>query len=127
MGGLLSSLNLGASALLAQQAGVAVSGNNTANVNTVGYQKESINLESNPAAPLVGGITASNATRASDDLLSTRERAQSGASGQASSLSASLDSLQTSLTNDDVAGSMGTFFGDVNALQAAPGDTAMRA
>lgn len=127
MGGLLSSLNLGASALLAQQAGVAVSGNNTANVNTVGYQKESVTLSSEPAAPLVGGVIAGAATRASDDLLSTRERAQSGASGQASSLSASLDSLQTSLTNDDVAGSIGTFFGAVNSLEAQPSDTAMRA
>ena len=126
MGGLLSSLNLGASALLAQQAGVAVSGNNTANVNTVGYQKESVTLSSEPAAPLVGGVIAGGATRASDDLLSTQERAQSGASGQASSLSASLDSLQTSLTNDDVAGSMGTFFGSLNSLQASPSDSAMR-
>jgi flagellar hook-associated protein 1 FlgK len=126
MGGLLSSLNLGASALLAQQAGVAVSGRNTANVNTAGYQKESVLLESQPGTPLVGGVTAGSATRASDDLLSTRERSQSGASGRAQSLSAALNGLQQSLTSDDVAGSMGNFFGAVNSLQVAPTDTALR-
>ena len=126
MGGLLSSLNLGASALLAQQAGIAVSGNNTANVNTVGYQKESVALSSEPAAPLVGGVIAGAATRASDELLSTQERAQSGASGQASALSTALDGLQTNLTTDDVGAAMGTFFGAVNSLEAAPTDTALR-
>lgn len=126
MGGLLSSLNLGASALLAQQAGVAVSGRNTANVNTAGYQKESVLLQSQPGAPLVGGVLAGSATRAADDLLSTRERSQSGASGRATTLSSALNGLQSSLTTDDVAGAMGSFFGSVNSLQAAPTDSALR-
>src|SRR5260370_10885429 len=99
MSGLFTSLTLGAGALLAQQAGVAVTGRNTSNVNTEGYQRESIDLRAEPGAPLVGGVRTGDAYRSSDDLLSTRERAQAGAGGYAETYAASLSDLEQRLTS----------------------------
>jgi flagellar hook-associated protein 1 FlgK len=128
MAGLLSDLSLGSSALLAQQAGVDVTGRNTANVNTPGYQRENVDLASQLGSPLVGGVTANSVSRASDDLLSIRERAQASTSGSAQTLSASLNDLQNSLTpaNNDLVQSIGGLFSSLGALQASPSDSALR-
>jgi flagellar hook-associated protein 1 FlgK len=126
MGGLLSNLSLGSNALLAQQAGVSVAGRNTANINTVGYQRESIDLSSQPGAPLVGGVNASGARRSSDDLLSMRERLQAGAGGHAQVMAAQLDGLQTSLTNANVGQALSQFFASVNQLESGPTDPSLR-
>lgn len=125
---LFTSLNLGAGALLAQQAGVAVTGRNTANVNTEGYQRESIDLRAEPGSPLVGGVRTGDAYRSSDDLLSARERTQAGAGGHAETLAASLSDLEQRLTGGggDLIGSIGDFFAGVGKLQSAPTDSALR-
>src|SRR5262245_1816841 len=124
MAGLLSDLSLGSSALLAQQAGVDVTGRNTANVNTEGYQRESVDLASQLGAPLVGGVTANSVSRASDDLLATRERAQASTSGRAQTTAASLSDLESGLSpaNNDLAQALGGLFSSLGALQASPSD-----
>ena len=125
---LLSSLSLGFNALLAQQAGVAVTGRNTANVNTPGYQRESIDLSAEPGSPLVGGVRTGDATRSADDLLSARERTQAGASGYSGTMVTSLQDLEQRLTgSSDIISSIGTFFANVGNLQGAPTDAALRA
>src|ERR1700744_856149 len=126
---LLDSLSLGSSALLAQQAGIAVTGRNTANVNTPGYQRESIDFEAQPGSPLVGGVTTGSAYRSSDDLLSAQERSQAGAGGYSSTLSTSLSSLESPPTgsdNNDLIDSISGFFSDVSKLQGSPTDSALR-
>jgi flagellar hook-associated protein 1 FlgK len=126
MGGLLSNLTLGSNALLAQQAGVAVAGRNTANINTVGYQRESVELSSQLGAPVVGGVLAGGARRSSDDLLAMRERLQAGAGGQAQVMATALDSLQQRLTNSSVTTALSQFFGSLNQLQSGPTDPSLR-
>ena len=64
MSGLLGLLGLGAGAISAQNAGIAVSGRNTANVNTEGYSQERVDLESIRGVPNVGGVLAGNPPRA---------------------------------------------------------------
>ena len=68
MSGLLGLLGLGAGAISAQNAGVAVSGRNTANVNTEGYSQERVDMSSVLGVPLVGGVLASDPQRYADDL-----------------------------------------------------------
>jgi len=89
MSGLFGSLSLAARALDAQRAGLAVTGNNIANLNTEGYVRRSIQLaEGQPGA---GGVDVIG-TRARRDLMldarvrqeipaESRERAIAGALG----------------------------------------------
>ena len=85
--GLLGLYNLGASALNAQQAGVAIAGKNSANVNTEGYQRESVDLQSEIGT---NGVIAGASYRADDPILALRERQSSGAQGRAQTLSIAL-------------------------------------
>ena len=61
MAGLLSDLSLGSSALLAQQAGVDVTGRNTANLNTEGYLAV--------REPLRGFVTDSGYRKATEEAV----------------------------------------------------------
>ncbi len=128
MSGLLGLLDLGAGALLADNAGVAVAGRNATNVNTEGYSRESIDLEAELAAPLVGGVSAGDPTRAADALLAARERLAQGASGKSGAQSAALGGLESDLTTstNDLGQQLGVFFGSLNALAASPLDSARR-
>src|SRR5262249_27848102 len=128
MSGLLGLLDLGASAFMAQNAGVAVSGRNLANVNTEGYSAERLDLQSQLAAPLVGGVVARDPRRAESPLLSARARLGAGAFGMADARSAALQDLEGRLTGEgtDVAQAIGGFFGAVGDLAAAPLDDSLR-
>src|SRR5437016_1911339 len=123
MGGLLGLLDLGAGALAAQNVGVSVAGRNAANVNTEGYSRERADLESELAAPLVGGVRASGPSRAEDAILSLRERAASGARGRADALAAALGGLERDLAGSgDVVHAIGELFGGLSSLAASPMD-----
>src|SRR5262249_14573099 len=128
MAGLLGLLDLGANAFMAQNAGVAVSGRNLANVNTEGYSAERIDLESQLAAPLVGGVTANDPRRAESPLLGARERTGAGAYGMADARAAALQDLEGRLTSEgtDIAQAIGGFFGAAGQLAAAPLDDSLR-
>ena len=49
MGTLFGSLEIGRNSLLAQQLGLSVTGNNVANVNTPGYSRQQVELETSPS------------------------------------------------------------------------------
>ncbi len=132
MSGLLGLLDLGAGAIVAQNAGVAVAGRNLANINTAGYSDESVTLDSELASPLsgvtVGGVSVGDPTRASSSLLSNQARNSAGQSGSSGALSTALTNLETDLTQttQSVSGSMASFFGGLSSLEASPADTALR-
>ncbi len=126
MSGLLSLLDLGAGAFTAQNAGIAVAGRNTANVNTEGYQREQIDLESEPASPLVGGVRSGDPSRLGDQLLARREREAQASFGFSDSLTNALQGLEKDLTNSGVSDATANFFGALSSLAEAPSDTASR-
>lgn len=128
MSSLLGLLDLGAGAIAAQNAGVAVTGRNIANANTEGYQRERVAFESQLAAPTVGGVLAGDPTRVGSDLLSNSERSASGQSGSTDSLATSLAGLETSLadSNASISNALGGFFGSISAASAAPMDGVLR-
>src|SRR5215510_3120963 len=100
MAGLLGLLDVGANAFRAQNAGVAVSGRNIANINTEGFSREDI-------------TPTGDFTRQEAPLLATRERLSAGSSGMADAQAAALGSFETSLNDGgtDVAAALGDFFG----------------
>jgi len=77
MSGINSILNIAAQALLVQQLGVEVTGNNIANVNTPGYSRQRVNLinaETVPSSwgPLGTGVKAQGVERAFDPFITAR-------------------------------------------------------
>jgi flagellar hook-associated protein 1 len=78
MSDLMSLLHLGAAGLAAQNAGVSIATNNVANVNTRGYSRQRVDLESLLGAPLVGGVRSGDPQRMADRLLAGRMHTAAG-------------------------------------------------
>jgi flagellar hook-associated protein 1 FlgK len=114
-------------AMLAQQAGLDVTGQNVANVNTPGYVEQTAQLETQ--AP-EGGVTVAGVTNAFDQFTFGQVVQQSGLSGAANSRSEALNSAQEVLApqgGGDIGSAMTAFFSAYNALSANPGDPSARA
>ncbi|MBI4509603.1 MAG: flagellar hook-associated protein FlgK [Deltaproteobacteria bacterium] len=129
MANISSLLVLGGNAVLAQNAGIATTGKNIANVNTEGYQRERIDLASLPGAPNLGGVRVIGPYRTEDLLLARREQLAMGDRGLALSASSSLSSLEDAIggaTSHDLIDAMGAFFAGVSELISSPLDLARR-
>lgn len=128
MSGLFGLLDLGSSALLAQQAGIAVTGRNTANVGTEGYSRESVDLRSELGAPLAGGVYAAGVYRHESSVLSKRERSASGQLGYYDSMRAALAGLEGDLApqGPSLVSSLSDLFGGLSNLAAAPMSDSLR-
>lgn len=97
MADLFALLELGAAGLAAQHTGVAVAGNNTANVNTPGYSRQRVDLRAQLGVPLVGGVSSGPPRRVESELLASRERVARGASGRSGALEPALVDLEAGL------------------------------
>jgi len=114
-------------AMLAQQAGLDVTGQNVANVNTPGYVEQTAQLETQ--AP-EGGVIVGGVTNAFDQFTFAQVVQQSGLSGAASSRSEALNSAQQVLApkgGGDIGSAMTAFFSAYSALSASPSDPSARA
>jgi flagellar hook-associated protein 1 FlgK len=118
-------LDVGASAILAQTAGVATIGRNTSNVNTPGYTRQATSLSS----VLGGGVKANTNFRLQDELLASRERTTDGTRAFFDDLSAQLTSLDSNLNSGDssIVDAIAALFGGITELAAAPADETLRA
>jgi len=128
MSGLLGLINLGGGAMAVDSAAIGVTGRNVANANTLGYQRQTLDLTAEPAAPLYGGVLSGGARRSDDLLLANRERdaaGGSGASGASSSALAGLERMMNGPSNDFI-GALGGFYAATNALAASPTDPLLR-
>ena len=129
MTSLMGLLDMGAGALVAQSAGVAVSGRNAANVNTRGYSRESVDLNALPGAPVLGGVTAGGVPiRAANEILGLRERLNDGERGQSGALAEALLSLEGDLTpaSGNLSSAITNLFGGLIDFAAAPLDSSVR-
>jgi flagellar hook-associated protein 1 FlgK len=83
MSGLSGAIEIGRSALRAQQIGISVTGDNIANVNTPGFSRRLAKLETSaPAAGLGTGVTVADVSRARDQILDSQIRFQNGLFGR---------------------------------------------
>jgi flagellar hook-associated protein 1 FlgK len=146
--GLFGTMNLAARSLQTQMAGVEVTGQNIANVNTAGYSRQRVQISAGP--DLLTGIgpegTGANATSIQQivsNLLNSQIQSQAGTSGYWNSQSAALQSAQdalgeflngsgaTSSTTASTTGPTGSglstklndFFTAFSALASSPSDS----
>jgi flagellar hook-associated protein 1 FlgK len=127
MSDLLSLLSLGSAGIAAQNAGVGVASNNIANVNTAGYSRQRVDLQT--LAHLPGGVRTGATQRLADDLLADRVRVAGGSLAMSKATASALSDLEARLASsgptvdEQVAGMFAAF----GALSAAPTDTSRRA
>jgi flagellar hook-associated protein 1 FlgK len=127
MSSLFGLLRLGSNALGAQNAGIAVAANNVANVGTEGYSRQRIDLQSNRASPLVGGVRAVGVDRMSSDLLAGRIRSNNSSVSIADAFAGALLDLEAQMTaSGDLGGRVAGFFASMGEVSAAPTDVNMR-
>jgi flagellar hook-associated protein 1 FlgK len=124
---LLALLDVGASGIAAQNAGVAVATNNVANANTVGYSRETVEFNSQIGPPTLGGVTTSDPTRIASELLDGQIRANAGSLAMSTSSSSALSDLQDSMTaGSTVDTSLASLFASISQANASPTDSTTR-
>ena len=128
MSDLLSLLNLGASALSAQNSGVAVAANNVANANTEGYSRQRVDLEALVGPPLSGGVRSGATTRDGSALLDGRIRDASASLGRTSTTRDALAELESTLASGpQLTDRLASVFARMGQVAAAPTDPDQRA
>jgi flagellar hook-associated protein 1 len=117
-------------ALAAQQAGIDVTGQNIANVNTPGYVKRSAVLETTPVLPgNDGGVDVAEIQRAFNSFTYSQVLVQHGQKGAADARSSSLGEAQAVLTpqgGGSVSDALNAFFAAAQTLSASPSDPSAR-
>lgn len=127
MSNLFSLLTLGSSALTANNAGVAVATNNVANMNTEGYSRQSVTMESLIGPPLTGGVRAGNISRAASEMLASRIRSGAGMLGRSQTMSDNLVDFENQLTSGpSISGNLAQMFARMGQLSATPNDKNLR-
>lgn len=125
MSGLIGSLNMASNTILAHNANVATVGKNLANVNTEGYQREFVSMQSR----LGGGVVASEPYRADVFHLGMREQEAAGSFGNASARAQALTATELAVggaSGGDLADSIATMFASFVKLGSRPLDAATR-
>ncbi|MFP5258721.1 MAG: flagellar hook-associated protein FlgK, partial [Acidobacteriota bacterium] len=134
MSGITSLLSTGNSALRANQACIQVTGNNIANVNTTGYNRQSVVLKDgqyvNTFTGQVGtGVVAQEVVRAHDKFIEAQYLEQMSARDRYKTLYNGLVSTQNLVNESNTDGlnsSLSTFFGDWGDLTTNPDSEAAR-
>src|ERR1700722_13416998 len=148
--GLLGTLNMAGQSLQTQMTGVEVAGQNLANVNTPGYTRQTVDIETSPdIATSVGpegtGAEVVSIQQAVDSLLNGQIQNQQSTSGywnaQQSALQSVQDDLDTFLSDANSSGSssstgtatssglstqLGNFFNDLQSVATSPTSVSAR-
>ena len=128
MSDLLSLLGLGAAGLSAQHTGVSVASNNAANVNTLGYSRQRVDLRAELAAPLVGGVRSLAPDRYQDLMLASRERDAAGSLGSASAQAPALLDLEARIdgAGESIDARIAALWAGLERVSAMPTDALLR-
>lgn len=133
--GLLDSLQIGASGLIAQQAALQITGNNIANAATPGYARQIATLSSAGQSSFGNGITGgggvelSAVRRAVDVALNARLYSANGQVAQheiAEQTLSRIESLMNEMTDTDLSSALMDLFNSFSALSQSPQDSALR-
>jgi len=133
MYGLNTSLSIAAQALDAQSGAIAVTNNNIANVDTVGYTRQVVNLSAEALSQAGGGSTDNGVsfggyTSVRDQVLSISVNSKTSDQGSLNTQSTALATLQTSFsgTTSGLGAALSTFFSNISSLSNAPTDGSAR-
>jgi flagellar hook-associated protein 1 FlgK len=125
MSSLFGVLNTGRTGLFAQQAALAVTGNNIANANTDGYTRQRVVLD----ALTSGGVQVVGTQRMLDEFVNTRLRDSNARLAGRTTLALNLSQVESVLgaTQDSgLAGTLQSFFSAFQDLSQQPGGAAER-
>lgn len=127
-------LNLGTSALLSIQQAISTTGHNISNVNTEGYSRQRVNLDTLPAQFLGGsyignGVTVDSVERFYDQFLSQEVRSRTSAAAESQTFYALSSRLDGVLADPAVglAPVLDSFFSAVQDVTNNPGSLPERA
>jgi flagellar hook-associated protein 1 FlgK len=132
---LINLLNIGKSAIFANQAAINVTGNNIANVNTPGYTRQVAVLQiSTPIVPVSGGylgmgVNVSSIERRYDRFISGQLLGQEQNYGKSSTMDQVLGQVEQVFNGNGgagLSGALNAFFDAWQGISANPGDTAQR-
>ena len=132
---LINLLNIGKSAVFANQAAINVTGNNIANVNTPGYTRQAAVLQiASPIVPVAGGylgmgVSVSSIERRYDRFISGQLLGQEQNYGKSSTMDQVLGQVEQVFNGNGGAGlssALNAFFDAWQSLSTNPGDTAQR-
>lgn len=133
MYGLNTSLSIASEALNAQSGAIAVTNNNIANIDTVGYTRQVVNLSAEALAQAGGGATDNGVsfggyTSIRDQVLSISINNKTSDQSSLDTQSTALATLQTSFsgTTTGIGAALSIFFSKVSALSNSPTDSSAR-
>jgi flagellar hook-associated protein 1 FlgK len=133
MSSLNASLATALSGLAAEQAALATTTNNVANVNTPGYTREvPVLVASDPivedSLTLGTGVTLESIESIRDPLLESQIQQETQTQGQLSALVSALTQTQTNFTSTtgDIGTEISNFFDSINQLATSPSDLSLR-
>ena len=133
--GLVGALNIGRSALAANQTAIEVAGNNLANAASEGYTRQSASLapqlgsEIGPGTFIGGGVRLVEILRHTDEALLSRMRSAISdreAAGAMHDLLAQIESVHNELDDDGLSSRLSEFFNAWSQLANNPADNALR-
>jgi flagellar hook-associated protein 1 FlgK len=148
--GLLGTLNLASRSLQTQMTGVEVSGQNLANINTTGYTRQSVEIQTSPdisttIGPEGTGANAVAIQQVVNAILNNQIQSQQSTSGYWSAQQTALQSAQTSLneflngtgsttsststnstTDTGLSGQLSSLFADFQSVATSPTSVAAR-
>jgi flagellar hook-associated protein 1 len=131
---LISTLHLGGSALAAQQAALAVTGNNLANAADPNYTREVANLSPSGEVPsaaglLGGGVAVSSIQRQVSQALNESLRGANSDQSSAGTLqnwAGQVQSVFNALSGNGISDQLNTFYNDWSTLANNPADQGQR-
>jgi flagellar hook-associated protein 1 FlgK len=130
MAGLLDLMNVGRESLQAQSYGLNVTGQNVANVNTPGYVKRDVDLETRIAGTVTyGGVYASGLHRNVDQFLDAKRYEASGFDTSAKTRDdalARIEALFNDVGGSGLSSSLSALYSSFAALGSTPSDTTAR-
>lgn len=133
--GLLGSLQIGKSGLLASQAALQVVGNNLANLATEGYHRQKITLaperaqEIGPGLFIGRGVAIQSITRAVDEALEARLRgsvSDKAGSNIRQQLLGRIEAIENEFSGTDLSNALSEFFNAFSELSNNPQEMSLR-
>ncbi|MBU6418130.1 MAG: flagellar biosynthesis protein FlgK [Proteobacteria bacterium] len=129
MSGIANAMSTALSGLELFQTGISTVSNNLANITTSGYSAESVDAQTQAAAPGQpgAGVQPAQITRAASGFAAAQLRNANAAGSAAASQSTALTALSNALTNNgDVQTAINQFFQDISTLASNPTSAAQR-
>lgn len=127
---IFGTLNTAKLGMFAQQAGLSVTGQNVANINTEGYSRRRLLLSSVGGPPTGGGGVEVDGIRRYTDQFATdrliKEETLRGNAQQRSMILSHVSEMFNDLSDTALGAAMDNYFGSLRLLQSSPSDATVR-